>query len=191
MIAVAVYVLVVEPQRKRVRSSTGSGFSMLVTPWKRVLFPAVEEDADGDAWNLQLLGERGYERPERIHRGWTLLDWLLASKRRRREGGASASSPARFQECTRRALPTVAGNASSRSFLAMARRGLSPPESPLTDGEILLRMREERDILAIAQASHDRRRGGGSMTRRLAPTLSGNPSRGPSSSGRAARPRHS
>ena len=37
----------------------------------------------------------------------------------------------------------------------MARRRLTPPEPPLTDGQILLRTREESDILAIAQASHD------------------------------------
>ena len=37
----------------------------------------------------------------------------------------------------------------------MARHGLIPPEPPLSDGEIVLRARQERDMAAIAQASHD------------------------------------
>jgi [ribosomal protein S5]-alanine N-acetyltransferase len=37
----------------------------------------------------------------------------------------------------------------------MARRRLTPPNPPLTDGEIVLRTREESDVAAIAQASHD------------------------------------
>ena len=66
-IAVAVYVLVVDPQRKSVRSSTGSGFSMLVTPWKACCGSAVEENPDRNAGNLQLLGERGDDILKRSH----------------------------------------------------------------------------------------------------------------------------
>jgi RimJ/RimL family protein N-acetyltransferase len=37
----------------------------------------------------------------------------------------------------------------------MAMRRLTPPDPPLTDGEILLRMRCEHDMAAIAEASRD------------------------------------
>ena len=37
----------------------------------------------------------------------------------------------------------------------MAQRRLIPPDPPLTDGEIVLRMRHESDVAAIAEASHD------------------------------------
>lgn len=37
----------------------------------------------------------------------------------------------------------------------MAQRRLIPPDPPLTDGEIVLRMRQESDVAAIAEASHD------------------------------------
>src|SRR5690348_11027418 len=37
----------------------------------------------------------------------------------------------------------------------MARRRLTPPESPVSDGEIVLRLRRETDVAAIARASHD------------------------------------
>jgi RimJ/RimL family protein N-acetyltransferase len=42
-----------------------------------------------------------------------------------------------------------------RTVFVVARRRLTPPEAPLTDGEIVLRMRQESDVAAIAQASRD------------------------------------
>lgn len=37
----------------------------------------------------------------------------------------------------------------------MPRQSVVPPDPPLTDGEIVLRLRRESDVAAIAEASHD------------------------------------
>jgi RimJ/RimL family protein N-acetyltransferase len=47
------------------------------------------------------------------------------------------------------------GSVFSRSVVAIARRRLSPPDPALTDGEIVLRARQESDMEVIAVASHD------------------------------------
>ena len=52
IMAVAVKVLVVEPMRKSVSASTGSGWSTLVTPKPLQMFATLPEDADRDAGHM-------------------------------------------------------------------------------------------------------------------------------------------
>lgn len=55
------------------------------------------------------------------------------------------------------ASPTAAGfpTASGELACVLLARTLGPPDPPLTDGEIALRMRRAEDVPSIAKASHD------------------------------------